>query len=88
MCLAIPGKVQRWIDRDPLMSRAVVSFEGVASEVHMACVNDAKIGDYVMVHAGVAIGIVDADRAEATLADLRAAGEIRAAGKIWDEDQT
>ena len=82
MCLAIPGKVQHWIDRDPLMSRAVVNFEGVASEVHMACVIEAEVGDYVMVHAGVAIGIVDADRAEATLADLRSLRDV------IDEDQT
>jgi hydrogenase expression/formation protein HypC len=72
MCLAIPGRVERWIDRDPLMSRALVDFDGVCREVHMACTPKAEVGDYVMVHAGLAIGIINAEQAHATLADLRA----------------
>ena len=76
MCLAIPGKVTRWIDRDPLMSRAVVDFDGVTREVHMTFANEANLGDFVMVHAGVAIGIIDAEQAAATMADLRSLNEI------------
>ncbi|MCA9128361.1 MAG: HypC/HybG/HupF family hydrogenase formation chaperone [Planctomycetales bacterium] len=55
MCLGVPGRVQQWIDRDPLFARAIIQFDGVARECHMACVPEANVGDYVIVHAGVAI---------------------------------
>jgi hydrogenase expression/formation protein HypC len=63
MCLGIPGKVVEWLDRDPVVGRALVEFDGVRRACHMACVPDAIEGDYVIVHAGVAISRVD--RAEA-----------------------
>jgi hydrogenase expression/formation protein HypC len=59
MCLGVPGRVQLWLDRDPLFARANIEFEGVARECHMACVPEAEVGDYVIVHAGVAICLVD-----------------------------
>ena len=59
MCLAVPGRVVEWVDRDPLAGRALVQFEGVRREVHMACVPDADSGDYVLVHAGLAIAAID-----------------------------
>ncbi len=70
MCLAIPGKVVRWIDTDPLLASAVVEFGGVARACHMACVPEAEVGDYVVVHAGVAIARVNADEAARTLSEL------------------
>jgi hydrogenase expression/formation protein HypC len=70
MCLAIPGKVLRWIDTDPLMAVAEVEFGGVTRPCHMACVPDARPGDYVVVHAGVAIALVDAAEAARVLAEL------------------
>ncbi len=71
MCLGIPGKVLEWVDRDPLFARAVVEFEGVNREVHMACVPMAYQGDYVIVHAGVAICLIDAEEALRVLEELR-----------------
>lgn len=59
MCLGIPGRVTEWLDRDPLFARANVEFDGVSRECHMACVPEARLGDYVIVHAGVAICCVD-----------------------------
>ena len=70
MCLGIPGQVKRWTDTDPLFARAEVEFAGVCREVHMACVPDAKVGDYVVVHAGIAIGVVDEEAAAKTLREL------------------
>jgi hydrogenase expression/formation protein HypC len=70
MCLAIPGKVVRWIERDPLLAVADIEFGGVVRPCHMACVPSAQVGDYVVVHAGVAIALVDADEAARTLAEL------------------
>jgi hydrogenase expression/formation protein HypC len=70
MCLAIPGRVVRWIDTDPLLAVAEVEFGGVTRRCHMACVLEARVGDYVVVHAGVAIALLDAEAAAKTLADL------------------
>jgi hydrogenase expression/formation protein HypC len=75
MCLAIPGKVVRWIDTDPLLARAEVEFGGVKRACHMACVPEAREGDYVVVHAGVAIAIVDAEEAQRVLAELASIAE-------------
>lgn len=70
MCLAVPGKIVRWIDRDPTFARAEVEFGGVRRICHMACVPDAPEGDYVLVHAGVAITRLDAAEALRALEDL------------------
>ena len=59
MCLGIPGKVVRWIDHDPMFGRAEIEFDSVRRTCHMACVSDAVEGDYVIVHAGIAISRID-----------------------------
>jgi hydrogenase expression/formation protein HypC len=73
MCLAIPARVIRLDD-----SKAQVDFgEGVLREVNVTLV-DAKVGDYVLVHAGYAIQTVDEKDALETLAlwkEILAAGE-------------
>jgi hydrogenase expression/formation protein HypC len=62
MCLAIPAKVKS-INED----RAKVDFgEGVLREVNITLVN-AKVGDYVLVHAGYAIQVLDEEEAQETL---------------------
>ena len=70
MCLGVPGKVIEWVDRDPIFGRAIIEFGSVRRECQMACTPDAKIGEYVIVHAGIAIAIIDASEAERTLQDL------------------
>jgi hydrogenase expression/formation protein HypC len=65
MCLAIPGKVIS-IEGD----RAKVDFGGVRREVNVSFV-EASIGDYVIVHAGFAIEILDQEEAEKTLEMIR-----------------
>jgi len=70
MCLGIPGRVVRWIDRDPLLGRAEIEFDGVRRVCHMACVPDAVEDDYVVVHAGVAISRMAADAARQTQDEL------------------
>ncbi len=64
MCLAIPGKVVEWINREQPFLTASVEFGGVRKTINMQCVPEAVAGDYVLVHAGVAISGVDP--AEAT----------------------
>ena len=71
MCLGVPGKVIQWIDRDPMFARAEVEFDGIRRECHMACVPDAAEGQYVIVHAGIAICQLDAEEADRVLEELR-----------------
>ncbi len=66
MCLAIPAVVKE-IDGD----LAKVDFGGVRRRVGVALVPDVKLGDYVLVHAGFAIQIVDVEEAERTLELIR-----------------
>ena len=75
MCLGVPGKVVRWLDRDPTFGRAEIEFDGVRRTCHMACVPDAAEGEFVVVHAGIAISKIDADEAQRVLADLRSLEE-------------
>jgi hydrogenase expression/formation protein HypC len=75
MCLGVPGRLCEWTDRDPLLARGWVEFDGIRREIHLACVPGAEVGDYVVVHAGIAISLIDSGEAERLLAELRSAGE-------------
>jgi hydrogenase expression/formation protein HypC len=77
MCLAVPGRIVRWLNRDASFAQAEVEFDGVRRICHMACVPDAKSGEYVIVHAGVAISRVNEAEAQRTLADLARLSELR-----------
>ena len=70
MCLAVPGKLVCWIDHDPIFARAEIEFAGIRRVCHMACVPDAAEGDYVLVHAGIAITRIDTEAAHRVLDDL------------------
>jgi hydrogenase expression/formation protein HypC len=70
MCLAVPGKVVEWLQRDTLFARARVEFAGVRREVSMQCVPDAAEGDFVL--AGIAISRVDEFEAQRILDSLDA----------------
>ena len=69
MCLAIPGKITAFFDENG-MKMAKVSFNGVIRTVCTEWVPEAKIGDYIISHAGTAISIVDQKEAEETLSLL------------------
>jgi hydrogenase expression/formation protein HypC len=71
MCLAIPGKLVEWINQDPLFATAEIEFASIRRVCHMACVPEAIVGDYVLVHAGVAITRVDPAEAQRLLDDLQ-----------------
>ncbi len=70
MCLAVPGRVVS-VHGDDLSRAGRVDFGGVFREVSLAFVADAGIGDYVLVHAGVALARVDEAEALAVLDALR-----------------
>jgi hydrogenase expression/formation protein HypC len=75
MCLGVPGRVIERQDPSDDLATGVVEFAGVRRRVSLACVPDARPGDYVIVHAGVAISRVDPDEAERVFEYLRSAAE-------------
>jgi hydrogenase expression/formation protein HypC len=76
MCLAIPGKITSTVETDPLWRTGKVDFGGVVKEVNLACVPEAKVGDYVIVHVGVAISRVDEEEARRVFDYLRQMDEL------------
>jgi hydrogenase expression/formation protein HypC len=76
MCLAVPGKVLEITGDDPLLRSAKVSFAGVVKAVSLTCTPEAKVGDYVLVHVGLAISIVDAKEAAETFEYLKQMGDL------------
>ncbi len=81
MCLAIPACVVELREGD----RALVDLGGVRKEISLALVPEARVGDYVIVHVGYAIGSLDPEEAEHTLALLREAGLMPGTGSSADE---
>jgi hydrogenase expression/formation protein HypC len=71
MCLGVPGRVVRWLNRDATFAQAEVEFDGVRRVCHMACTTDAHEGDFVIVHAGIAISRIDEAEAKRALAELQ-----------------
>ena len=70
MCLAVPGKVVSRLDAQPPFAAGLVEFAGARRQVSLACVPEAREGDYVLVHAGIAITCLDAAEAAKTLEAL------------------
>lgn len=66
MCLAIPGKITSTFTENEL-HMAKVDFGGVLRDVCIEAVPDAKIGDYVIVHAGFALNTLSENEAKETL---------------------
>jgi len=66
MCLAIPTQIER-IDGE----KGTVALAGHRTEVLLSLVPEAKVGDWVLVHAGIAIATVSAEDAHETFALLR-----------------
>ena len=64
MCLALPARV---IERQP-DDQLLIDLGGVRKSVSGALTPDARAGDYVIVHVGHAIAMVDPEEAERTLA--------------------
>ena len=65
MCLAVPGKIIQIDNTDGLMINGKVDFTGIVKDVCLAYVPGARIGDYVIVHAGFAIKTINQDEAVA-----------------------
>ena len=77
MCLAIPGELLEISDDDALMRTGKVSFGGIVKTVNLACVPEARVGDFVTVHVGLALSVVDQAEAERVFEYLREVGELQ-----------
>ena len=75
MCLAIPGKIVEIVDVDNHIAKVDVS--GVKRNVNIGMLesDDARIGDYVLIHVGFAMSKIDEQQAEETLRLLREIGQ-------------
>ena len=78
MCLAIPGKIESIAgsDTDVLHMKGKVNFGGILKEVSLAYVPEAKVGDYVIVHVGFALSVVDQEEAMKVFDYLKQMGEL------------
>ncbi|MFM2191834.1 MAG: hypothetical protein RLZZ118_791 [Bacteroidota bacterium] len=77
MCLAIPGKIQSIETiHNGIVRMAKVSFGGIIKEASLEMLPTADIGDYVLVHVGVAISKVNEEEAAKTFEYLKEIGEI------------
>lgn len=77
MCLAIPGKILSITNQlDETFRFGKVSFGGIQKEVNLCMVPAANINDYVLVHVGVAISVIDEAEAQLTFDYLKLIGEV------------
>jgi hydrogenase expression/formation protein HypC len=76
MCLAVPGRIVSIEGDDPLLRSGKVDFSGAVKRINFAYVPEAKEGDYVLVHVGFAISIVDEAEAQLVFQYLREMGEL------------
>mgnify|MGYP001817694945 CR=1 FL=1 len=77
MCLSIPGKlIEITSQLDETFRVGKVSCDGVVKKVSLTLVPEAKVNDYVMVHVGAAISVVDEEEAKKTFDILRQLNEL------------
>jgi hydrogenase expression/formation protein HypC len=72
MCLAIPGQIVEVVDADLYLAKVEVA--GVRRTVNVGLFPDAGPGDWVLVHVGFAISVIDEEEADATLRLLKEMG--------------
>lgn len=75
MCLAVPGIITEIEENDPFLRKGKVSFGGLIREVHLGYLPEAKVGDYVNVHVGFALSIIDEKEALESLTLLNSIAE-------------
>ena len=75
MCLAIPGRIIS-TSGEGIARSARVDFGGIVREVNLCYLPEAEIDNYVIVHVGFAISIVDQEEAERVFSYLKEMGEF------------
>jgi len=81
MCLGIPGKIISIVDND--LQLGMVDISGIQREVNLSCIAeegqslDKYLEEWVLVHVGFAMSIIDESEAQATLGVLTELGEMQ-----------
>ena len=75
MCLAVPGQIVS-VSGEDLARTGKVRFGGIVKEVRLGYVPEADVGDFVIVHVGVAISKLDEEEARRTWEYLEQMGEL------------
>lgn len=86
MCLAVPGRILEISGADEFRT-ALVDFSGVSRDTSLIFVPEAVLGDYVMVHVGFAIAVIDESVAADVLDGLRELGEAQGTGLVRGGDR-
>jgi hydrogenase expression/formation protein HypC len=76
MCLAVPGRILTIEGDDPVLRAGRVDFSGIVKRVNLSYVPEAAIGDFVLVHVGFAISVVDEEEAQKVFAYLSEMGDL------------
>jgi hydrogenase expression/formation protein HypC len=77
MCLAVPGKLLSVLGEGDLMRAGRVDFGGVVKEINLAFAPEAQVGDYVLVHVGFAITVINEAEATRVFEHLRALTDLQ-----------
>lgn len=77
MCLAIPGKIISITEnKEGYMRMGKADLAGIVKEINLEMVPDAKVNDYVLIHVGVALSIVNEEEASKSLEYLKQMNEL------------
>ena len=82
MCLAVPARI---ISLDASTGMAVVNLSGIHKEVSTVLIDDAAIGDYVLIHVGYALHKLSEEEAYRTLAMFDELAQMNEAEETLDE---
>jgi len=75
MCLAIPGRVLKTFEENGLVM-GLIDFAGVRNQACLTYTPEAEVGNYVIVHAGFALQVLNEDEAQASLRELARLADI------------
>ena len=76
MCLAVPGQVLEVTGEASHLRQGRVRFGGIEKQVNLAFVPEAAVGDFVLVHVGFAISVIDATEAARIFTYLEEVDEV------------
>jgi len=76
MCLAVPGKIISISGDEQITKIAKVDFAGIRKDISIAYVPEAKVGDYVIVHVGFALSVIDEKEAQEVFEYLKEFDEL------------
>ena len=88
MCLAVPGKIVEITEESDLHRSGKVDFGGVQKDVNLSYVPEAKIDDYVIVHVGFALNVLDQEEAEEIMNDSEDSWTFRNGSTDWEVYET